>query len=46
MSAKQPETRERRLANLISHSERGESLAPLKLPKTRAAVRGKAGRRR
>ena len=36
MSAKQPETRERRLGVLISHSERGQALAPLKLPATRA----------
>jgi uncharacterized protein YdeI (YjbR/CyaY-like superfamily) len=42
MSAKQPETRERRLGVLISHSEREQALAPLKLPKTRAAARGRA----
>lgn len=35
MSAKKPETRRRRLENLIEHSHRGESLAPLKLPAAR-----------
>lgn len=37
MSAKKPETRARRLAVLISHSERGRGIPPLKLPSTRAA---------
>ena len=32
MSAKQDETRERRLGVLIAHCERGEALRPLKLP--------------
>jgi len=41
MSAKQPQTRERRLGVLISHSERGQSLAPLKLPATRAGSKRK-----
>ena len=41
MSAKQPETRERRLGVLISHSERGQALAPLKLPATRAGGKRK-----
>lgn len=39
MSAKQPETRERRLAVLISRSERGEGIPPLKRPP--AGKRGK-----
>ena len=41
MSAKQPETRARRLGVLIAHSERGLALAPLKLPAGRARGRGK-----
>lgn len=36
MSAKQAETRERRLDVLIRHSARGEGIPPLKLPKRRA----------
>ena len=35
MSAKQRETRERRLGVLIAHSERAEAVPPLKLPATR-----------
>jgi uncharacterized protein YdeI (YjbR/CyaY-like superfamily) len=37
MSAKQPETRERRLALLVSRSERGEGISPLKRPAARGA---------
>jgi uncharacterized protein YdeI (YjbR/CyaY-like superfamily) len=37
MSAKQPETRERRLALLVSRSERGEGIPPLKRPAARGA---------
>jgi hypothetical protein len=44
MSAKQPETRERRLGVLISHSERGAAIAPLKLPTTAGKARRGAGR--
>jgi len=43
MSAKQPETRERRLGVLISRSERGEGVPPLKRP---AAARAGASSRR
>jgi uncharacterized protein YdeI (YjbR/CyaY-like superfamily) len=46
MSAKQPETRARRLAVLISHSERHEGIPPLKPPTARQAgdrrARGRA----
>ena len=41
MSAKQPETRERRLGVLISHCERGQALPPMKLPATRAGSKRK-----
>jgi uncharacterized protein YdeI (YjbR/CyaY-like superfamily) len=44
MSAKQPETRERRLGVLISSSERGEGVPPLKRPKSAKA--GASSRRR
>jgi len=44
MSAKQQETRERRLGVLISHCEREQALPPIKLPKARAAARAKARR--
>jgi uncharacterized protein YdeI (YjbR/CyaY-like superfamily) len=44
MSAKQPETRERRLGVLISHSERGAAIAPLKLPTTAGKSQRGAGR--
>lgn len=44
MSAKRPETRERRLATLMMFSERGEGIPPLKRPDGRAA--GAAARRR
>ena len=37
MSAKQAETRERRLALLVSRSERGEGIPPLKRPAARGA---------
>jgi len=37
MSAKLPETRERRLALLISRSQRGEGIPPLKRPAARSA---------
>jgi uncharacterized protein YdeI (YjbR/CyaY-like superfamily) len=37
MSAKQPATRKRRLAELISRSERGEGIPPLKRPTAREA---------
>ena len=37
MSAKQPETRERRLALLVSRLERGEGIPPLKRPAARDA---------
>ena len=41
MSAKQPQTRERRLGVLISHCARGEALRPLKLPATLMKTRAK-----
>jgi len=41
MSAKQPETRERRLGVLVSHCARGEALRPLKLPATLMKTRAK-----
>jgi uncharacterized protein YdeI (YjbR/CyaY-like superfamily) len=44
MSAKQQETRERRLGVLVSHCEREQALPPIKLPKARAAARAKARR--
>jgi uncharacterized protein YdeI (YjbR/CyaY-like superfamily) len=44
MSASQPETRVRRLAVLISRSERGEGIPPLKRPTARPAARD-AGRK-
>jgi uncharacterized protein YdeI (YjbR/CyaY-like superfamily) len=44
MSAKQQETRERRLGVLVSHCEREQALPPIKLPKARAASRAKARR--
>jgi uncharacterized protein YdeI (YjbR/CyaY-like superfamily) len=44
MSAKQQETRERRLGVLISRCEREQALPPIKLPKARAAARAKARR--
>ena len=43
MSAKRPETRARRLDVLISHSEQGRGIPPLKLPASRAAGRTKPG---
>jgi len=44
MSAKQQETRERRLGVLITHCEREQAIPPIKLPKARAAARAKARR--
>lgn len=44
MSAKQSETRERRLAVLISHSERGEGVPPLKRPTAGKTARRSGGR--
>ncbi len=44
MSAKQQETRERRLGVLMSHCEREQALPPIKLPKARAAARVKVRR--
>jgi uncharacterized protein YdeI (YjbR/CyaY-like superfamily) len=41
MSAKQAETRERRLAVLIARSERQQGIPPLKRPTARAARRGR-----
>lgn len=46
MSAKKPETRARRLAALISHSERGRGIPPLKLPAARTPGRTKPGGKR
>jgi uncharacterized protein YdeI (YjbR/CyaY-like superfamily) len=43
MSAKQPETRERRLAQLISRSARGEGVPPLKLPNAGKTARRQPG---
>ncbi len=46
MSAKQPETRERRLGVLISHSERGAAIPPLKRPTAGKTAHRRAGRER
>lgn len=46
MSAKQTETRERRLAELISRSERSEGIPPLKRPRSGKAARPTGGRGR
>ena len=46
MSAKQPETRERRLAELISRSERGEGIPPLKRPNAGKTAERKGGKGR
>jgi uncharacterized protein YdeI (YjbR/CyaY-like superfamily) len=46
MSAKQPETRERRLAGLISRSERGEGIPPLKRPTAGKTAHRRTGRER
>lgn len=42
MSAKRPETRERRLAVLITHSERQQGIPPLMRPTARGRARGRA----
>jgi len=44
MSAKKPETRERRLAKLIAHSQRGEGIPPLTRPAARGGTGSSAGR--
>jgi len=45
MSAKKPETRRRRLAVLIAHSEQHQGIPPLKPPPPRAAGRRRTGGR-
>ena len=46
MSAKQPETRERRLAELISRSERGEGIPPLQRPNAGKTAERRGGKGR
>lgn len=46
MSAKQTETRERRLAELVSRSERRKGIPSLKRPSSGKAARPTGGRRR
>lgn len=46
MSAKRPQTRERRLATLIAHSQRGEGIPPLARPALRGTTGIRGGRTR